>query len=175
MKMPAFTTNHGFSKPYESENYDINVQNNNWDKLDKIPYIVESGTTTAYRSNPNATTAQYKKVTWYYKKYSDGTLEAYATDLVTGLKCDDSQKQDGTWRSKFIRFYYPDLGQKVVFNRGCWISQADDKGSTVWVADVSSPGDGSENASYQSVRCVSTKGETESKDKNFYLSFRATY
>lgn len=173
--MPDFTTNHKFSKPYESENYDINIQNANWDKLDALPYIVEAGTATAYHSNVNATTAQYKKITWYYRKYSDHTLEAYAVAPITGLKCNDAQKQDGTWRSGFIRFYYPSLGQKIVFNRSCFVSQADDNATTVWAADVSKPGDGSDNASYESVRCVATVKENTAVDKNFYVGFKATW
>lgn len=173
--MPDFTTNHGFTKPYETDNYDISVQNDNWDKVDALPYIVEAGTTTAYRSNTNATTAQYKKITWYYKKFSDGTLEAFAVAPVDGLVCNDKQKGDGTWRSGYIRFYYPSLGQKVIFNRSAFVSQADDSATTVWVADVSAPGDGSDNASYESVRCIATVKETSAKDKNFYLSFRATW
>lgn len=176
--MPSFTTNHKFSKPYESENYDINVQNSNWDIVDKLPYIVEAGTATAYRSNINATTAQYKKITWYYRKFSDHTLEAYAVaDDITNWRCDDKQKQDGTWRSGYIRFYYPSLGQKTIFHRNAFISQADDNAQSVWVADVSAPGDGSNNASYESIRCLSTTQETiqNGTNKNVYVSFRATW
>lgn len=161
--------------PYESDALDVSILNSNFSKIDGFPYVVKSGTTTAYRSNANATTAQYKKVTWYYKKWSDGTLEAYAVEAVDGLKCNDKQKQDGTWRSPYIRFYYPSLGQKIVFHRSCFVSQADNDAMTVWAADVSAPGDGSDNASYESVRCVTTIQETTATDKNFYLSFRATW
>lgn len=176
--MPSFTTNHKFSKPYESENYDVNIQNSNWDIVDKLPYIVSAGTTTAYRSNVNASTAQYKKITWYYKKFSDHTLEAYAVAAdISGWACSDKQKQDGTWRSGYIRFYYPSLGQKTIFNRSAFVSQADNDAHSVWVADVSAPGDGSNNASYESIRIISTTQEAvkDAPDKNVYLSFRATW
>lgn len=165
----------GLSLPYESEAMDVAVLNSNFETIDGFPYIVESGQATAYMSNINASVAQYKQVTWYYKKFSDGTLEANAVAQVTGLKCDGDQKQDGTWRSGYIRFYYPSLGQQVVFHRNAFVSQADNTSATVWVADVSAPGDGSDNASYESVRCVATMRETTAVDKNFYLSFKATW
>lgn len=173
--MPSFTPNMGLTKQYEAENYDVNIVNANLDIIDSFPYIVESGVTTAYMSNANATTAQYKKIDWYYKKYSDGTLEAHTVAQITGLKCNDKQKQDGTWRSPYIRFYYPSLGQKTIFHRNAFVSQADDTSNTVWISDVSSPGDGSDNANYESVRCVATVQETTAIDKNFYLSFKATW
>lgn len=175
--MPDFTANHGFAKPYESDNYDVSVQNSNWDILDAVPYIVASGTSTAYHSNINASVAQWKKITWYWKKFSDGTLSAKAVAHITGLACTDKQNQDGTWRSGYVRFYYPALGQKVIFGRNAFVSQADNAANQVWVADVSAPGDGSDNASYESLRVISTVQETASKtaDKNFYLSFDATW
>lgn len=173
--MPSTTPNMKLTLPYESDYYDISVFNNNFTKIDSFPYVVESGKTTAYHSNANASVAQYKKITWYYKKWSDGTLEAYAVAHITGLKCNDKQKQDGTWRSPYIRFYYPSLGQKVIYHRNAFVSQADDDGYTVWTADVSAPGDGSDNANYESVRCVTTVQETTASDKNFYLSFKATW
>lgn len=175
--MPTITPNMGLSLPYESEALDVSVLNSNFEKIDGFPYVVESGQTTAYHSNINASTAQYKQITWYYKKWSDGTLEAYAVAHVTNLRCNDKQNQDGTWRSGYIRFYYPSLGQKVIYHRSAFVSQADDTSNQVWVADVSQPGDGSDNASYESVRCISTTQETVAtgSDKNFYLSFKATW
>lgn len=173
--MPNYTPNMGLAKPFESDNFDLELLNSNWDKIDSFPYVVESGQTTAYHSNTNASTAQYKKITWYYKKWSDHTLEAHAVAHITGLACNDKQNQDGTWRSGYIRFYYPSLGQKTIYHRNAFVSQADNNSHTAWVADVSSPGDGSDNASYESVRCVTTQKETNAHDKNFYLSFKATW
>lgn len=175
--MPAVTPNMGLTKPYESEYFDVNVLNDNFDKIDSFPYVVESGKTTAYHSNTNASVAQYKKIDWYYKKWSDGTLEAYAVAHISGLRCNDKQNQDGTWRSGYIRFYYPSLGQKVIFHRNCFVSQADNTSNQVWIADVSTPGDGSDNANYESVRCITTTQETAASvsDKNFYVSFKGTW
>lgn len=175
--MPTITPNMGLSLPYESEALDVSVLNSNFEKIDSFPYVVESGVTTAYHSNTNGAVAQYKKIDWYYKKWSDGTLEAYAVAHISGLACNDKQGQDGTWRSGFIRFYYPSLGQKIIFNRGAWVSQADNSGPAVWLGDVSAPGDGTDNASYQTVRCISMVQETiaGASDKNFYVSFKGTW
>ena len=175
--MPAYTPNMKLAKPYESDRWDVNVLNANFDIIDSFPYVVESGQTTAYHSNINCTVAQYKQITWYYKKWSDGTLEAYAVAHIPDLACNDKQGQDGTWRSGWIRFVYPALGQKVIFNRGAWLSQADNTDIETWIADTSAPGDGSENASYQTIRCISTIEEPQDKarDKNFYLSFKGTW
>lgn len=175
--MPTITPNMGLSLPYESEALDVSILNSNFEKIDGFPYVVESGVTAAYRSNTNATTAQFKKIDWYYKKWSDGTLEAYAVAPVEGLACNGEQGEDGTWMSGWIRFYYPALGQKIIFNRAAWLSQADNRDWNVWVADCSQPGDGSDNASYQTIRCVATAYEDVSyaSDKNFYLSFKGTW
>lgn len=175
--MPSITPNMGFTLPYESDKWNPEVYNENFRKIDAVPYVVESGVTSAYHSNINATIAQYKKIDWYYKKWSDGTLEAYAVAHISGLACNDKQNQDGTWRSGYIRFYYPSLGQQLIYNRGAFVSQADNVNTHVWVADVSQPGDGADNATYESVRCISTMQESiaNASDKNFYLSFKGTW
>lgn len=171
--MPASTPNMKLSLPYESEALDVSVLNANFTKIDSFPYIVESGETTAYMSNGNAEIAQYKKITWYYKKYSDGTLEAHTVAPVTGIPC--NMARGNLFVSKYLRFYYPSLGQKIIFNRNCFASNADSDSSCVWVQDVSQPGDGSDNVSYESVRLMSATKETTSADKNFYLSFKGTW
>lgn len=177
--MPAYTPNMKLAKPYESDNFDLELLNSNWDKIDSFPYVVESGRTTAYRSNIHASVAQYKKITWYYKKWSDGTLEAYAVANIEDWRCNGEQGDDGTWWSGYIRFNYPSLGQKTIFNRAAFVSQADNKSVACWVADVSSPGDGYDNASYESVRLVATANEDSiisgGSDKNIYLSFKGTW
>lgn len=173
--MPEYTANKKYALPYESEPVDINVINENFLKDDAFPFVLASGTVTANRMQPGSTTSVAEKLTWYYKKWSDGTLEAYAVAHVANLACNDSQKQDGTWRSKFLRFIYPSLGQKKIFNRSMCISGADLGSSGYWAEDVSSPGDGADNASYQTIRCVSTVKETTTKDKNIYVGFKGTW
>ena len=173
--MPEYTANKKYALPYESEPLDINVLNENFRTDDRLPYIVEAGTASANRYSPGSFSAVAEKIQWYYKKYSDHTLEAYAVAHVTAMICNDSQKQDGTWRSKFFRFAYPSLGQKIIFNRSVCISGADDSSSGYWAEDCSTPGDGKDNATYQTIRGVSTTKETTARDKNIYIGFKGTW
>lgn len=173
--MPEYTPNKNYALPYESEPVDIETLNENFRKDDAFPFVVASGTTTANRFSPGSTTSVAEKLTWYYKKWSDGTLEAYAVAHVTQMICNDMEKQDGTWRSKFFRFKYPDLGQKTIFHRSAMISGADDVSSGYWAEDVSAPGDGADNCTYQTIRAVSTIKETVARDKNIYVAFKGTW
>ena len=174
--MPNYTKNKKYATFQESEKVDVSLINGNFIIDDGFPYIVEAGKAVANRYSPNSTSSVAEKIDWYYKKYSDGTMEAYAVAHVTAMVCNDSEKEDGTWRSKFFRFQYPSsLGIKKVYHRSAWLSGADDGTSGYWLEDVSSPGDGQDNATYQTVRGVSTKKETKARDKNIYVGFKATW
>lgn len=174
--MPEITPNKGYTLPYESEAVDINVLNENFRKDDGFPYVTEAGTVVANRMLPGSTSNVAEKLTWYYKKWSHGIVEAYAVAHITAMICNKDQKEDGTWRSDFFRFNYPTFNSKLdhIFHRSAWISGADDNSSGYWLEDVSTPGDGKDDAQYQSVRGVSTKKETKARDKNVYVGFMAT-
>lgn len=172
--MPSTTPNMGLTLPYESDNYDISVFNENFTKIDELPYIVEAGTAKAYHSNGNATVANYRQVTWYYKKYSDGTLEAHTVTPWSSWPCNISTTS-GVWMSVFVRFHYPALGQKIIFHRSATVSQTDDTSVGMWASDVSCPGEGNDNLSYQSIRLLSLAKEETERYKNVYLSFKATW
>lgn len=172
----AYKESMGLAKPLESDYWDPKVYNENFDKIDSYPFVVQSGTTTAKRTAINGT-SETIAVTWYYKKWSDGTLEAYAVSHIDNWRCSDKQKQDGTWRSGYVRFRFPALGQSTIFHRSAYVSAADDGAVGYWVEDASNPKDGSDNANYSTVRIVSTSFEdtTNVTGKNVYLSFKGTW
>lgn len=174
--MPEITPNKKYTLPYETEAVDINVINENFRKDDGFPYVKEAGTAYANRYLPGSTSNVAEKLKWYYKIWSHGIVEAYAVAHVTAMICNDSQKQDGTWRSNYFRFNYPTFNKSLdtVFHRTAWISGADDGTSGYWLEDVSTPKEGNDDAAYQTVRGVSTKKETTARDKNIYVGFMAT-
>ena len=73
--MSTTTPNIGLTKPSKDENVDVDVFNDNFDKIDEKlgnKYIVESGTTDG----------------WHWEKWSDGTTKAKTTTgLQKGIAC----------------------------------------------------------------------------------------
>lgn len=173
--MPSTTEKLGLVKPYESDYWNINTFNENMDKLDALTHIIESGTATAYKYKINSTSTKDGTVTWYYKKYSDGTLEAQCSWKITNLRCTDKQGQDGTWRSGYVHVDYPSIGQKSIYykNAMCASSSGSSDSTQSWVMDTSAYG---ESASYQSIRLVATQKETGSSiEKVIYMEFKGTW
>lgn len=173
--MPTTTANLGLAKPLESENWDPNVYNNNFDKIDKLTHIVESGTTTSKRWTINGTSSNGGTITWHYKKYSDGSLEAQTMWKIANWLCNDSQGQDGTWRSGWIHVEYPTLGQKSIFykNAYCASSSTSSDSTQCWVMDSSDYG---EDATYQTIELVATREETNSAiEKVIYMEFKGMW
>lgn len=173
--MPATTTNLGLTKPYESEYWDIDKFNENMDKIDALTHCIASGTATSDKFAINSGSTKSGTVTWHYKKYSDGTLEAQCSWKVANWKCTDKQGEDGTWRSGYIHVNYPKLGQKAIYykNAMCASSSSSSDATQCWVMDCSSYG---ESATYQTIRLVSTKKETStSMEKVVYMEFKGTW
>lgn len=169
--MPDTTSKLKLTKPFESEYYDIGVMNDNMDKIDALTHITTSGTATATKYAVNSTTVKDGTVTWYYRKGDDGIIEAWAT-FQAPLQCNDSQKQDGTWRSGYLHINYPSLGQKKIINRNIYIGSGDNSAAASWAMDSSTYGS---DTGYQTFRAVSMVKETKKIMKNVYMSFVATY
>lgn len=89
--MSTTTTKLGLILPAESDPASIGDINDNMKAIDKLVHIVESGTVNAdvYGRNGSATTDTDTQtdVTWYYKKYDDGTFSAYCNYQTTDLFC----------------------------------------------------------------------------------------
>lgn len=173
--MPATTAKLGLIKPYESEYWDVDKFNENMDKIDNLTHIIASGTATSPKYKINSTTVKDGTVTWHYKKYSDGTLEAQCVWKITDMRCNDKEGQDGTWRSGYIHVNYPSLGQKSIYykNAMCASSSSSSDSAQNWVMDCSSYG---EDAGYQTIRLVSTRQETNTAmEKVIYMEFKGTW
>lgn len=168
--MPSTTSKLNLTLPYESEYYDISVQNGNFQKIDDLTHITKSGTATATRYAINSATVKDGTVTWYYQIFDDGIIQAWTT-FQTNALCNDSQKQDGTWRSGFLHINYPSLGQAKIINRAIFAGSGDSTAAQNWAADVSTYGS---STGYQSFRLISMVKETTKINKNIYMSFVAT-
>lgn len=173
--MPNTTANLGLKKPLENEYWDPNVYNDNFDTIDKLTHIIASGTITSDKYRINSSSVKDGTVTWHYKKFSDGTLEASCAILITDLRCNDNEGADGTWRSGWLCVGYPSLGQKSIYykNAMCASSSSSNDSIQCWVMDTSVYG---ESATYQSIRLVSTKKETDTAiEKVIYMEFKGMW
>lgn len=93
------TKNHGLNIWLENEPVNFEEINENFNKIDKFVVCTESGTITSYYSGGSDTVAK-----WYYKKYSDKTIEMSAKLEFTNLKCnggDSSPYYSGTSKLLF--------------------------------------------------------------------------
>lgn len=173
--MPNTTPNLGLKKPLENEYWDPNVYNENFDTIDRLTHVIESGTSNSDKSQINSTTVKNGTVTWHYKKYSDGTLEASCAFKITNLICNDNQGSDGTWRSGYININYPAIGQKSIFykNAMCASSSSSSDTAQCWVMDCSRYG---ESATAQTIRLLSTQKETNfTMEKVIYMEFKGMW
>lgn len=80
--MPKKTERLGLNTWLENDIVDFELMNENFRIIDEAPSIVEAGTTTSTYTDSSS-----KTTTWYYKKYSDGTVEMSAKLGYTGLLC----------------------------------------------------------------------------------------
>lgn len=77
------TTKLGLNIWLENEAVNFEEVNENFTKIDAIPFCVESGTKSASFTGG----ASGDVVVWYYKKYSDGTIELNAKLDYNDLRC----------------------------------------------------------------------------------------
>lgn len=85
--MPNQTSKMGFNTFLENDVVDWELINENFEKLDNMVLCTESGSKTAAYSGGTSGNA-----TWYYKKYSDGTIEMYTKIEFDSLKCGSGSK-----------------------------------------------------------------------------------
>ena len=169
--MPTTTPKLGLVKPYESDYYDVNTLNANMDTIDNLTHIVASGTATSTRSQVNAWDTNGGTVTWYWKKYSDGTLEAYARFIITNLRC-NAKQDDGTWYSGYIQVNYPDLGQDVIFHRSVSVGCVNAVGIMNWAIDTAKYGTVVDATAFT---LVSIAEEPSNIEKCIYVGFKGTW
>lgn len=81
------TTNVGFNVFLENDVVDFDEINYNFEKLDGMALCIESGTKTATYSGGISGNAN-----WYYRKYSDGTVDLFVKMDSESLKCNTGTK-----------------------------------------------------------------------------------
>ena len=98
--MPNQTKNLGLNTWLENEIVDFEQVNENFEKLDGMAMVIESGTKTAsYTGGVNGTAA------WRYKKYSDGTIEMSTKLEFTNIKCNGGEQ--APYYSGASNVYFP--------------------------------------------------------------------
>lgn len=82
--MPDKTKNLGLNTWLETDYLDVDELNYNFSKLDTLSLCIETGIKTASYTGGVAGSAE-----WYYKKYTDNTVEMSTKLYYTNLKCND--------------------------------------------------------------------------------------
>ena len=96
------SSNLGFNIFLETDAVDFEDLNENWRKLDAMTLCVESGIKTAAYDNGMASVAK-----WYYKKYSDGTLEMSAKLDFTSSNMQCNTGTAAPYTSGTSNVYFP--------------------------------------------------------------------
>ena len=98
--MPKLTPKLGLNTWLENEIVNFEEINANFERLDVMPMCVESGTKTASYSGTTSGTTP-----WYYRKYSDGTIDMFTCVSYTDLIC--SKGSSAPYYSEDSKVYLP--------------------------------------------------------------------
>ena len=120
--MPISTSHLNLNTWLESEVVDFEEINDNFKKIDALVSCTESGKKTA-----NYTGGSDSVATWYYKKYTDKSIEMWAKLNFTNLKCDGGTKSP--YYSVDSKVFFPfvlsdviDVQMHLASNTIGWIS-----------------------------------------------------
>lgn len=126
--MPNQTSKMGFNTFLENDVVDWELINANFEKLDGMVLCVESGSKTAAYSGGSSGNA-----TWYYNKYSDGTIELYTKIEFDSLKCNGGSS--APYHSTSSKAMFPltltsvtDVQMHMASNTVGWISDITGRG-----------------------------------------------
>ena len=126
--MPDLSANMEFNLFLENDVVDWEKINENFEKLDKLVQCTESGTKSA-----SYTGASSGNASWYYKKFSDGSIEMYTKLELDNVKC--SSGASSPYQSGTISVNFP---FKLVSVNDVHMNMAS---STVgWVSDITGKG-----------------------------------
>ena len=165
--MGTKTSKLGMTKPSESDFASINTLNANFDILDALVHIKSSGTATSTVYGYETSTSPIGNVTWYYKKYDDGTFAAYTkysnTELITknawGTK-------GGVYVSDSIEISTPNIGISAIHN--CQINVAGNVFN--WPMNIT----GQTILEKIGMRVASIYQETEKTNKQIFIKMEGT-
>ena len=128
--MASQTANAQFNVFLENDPVDYELVNANFEKLDKMALAIESGSKTASYSGVTTGNA-----TWYYKKYTDGTVELYTKIGFDTMKCSGGSK--APYNSDTTKLYFPitltaidDVQMHLASNTVGWVNDITGKGVT---------------------------------------------
>ena len=165
----------GLVKPTEDEYFDIVGDfNANWDTIDGLTHIMESGKASSSFYSPNTAASPTGTATWRYKKFSDGTFEMFGSFTVNNATC-GTAAADGSYRASNIKIKYPSIGQDEILYRNQTVrdgTDADDGSVYNTVVDVSTVAD---SLTYSSIRLFSTVKETKARAKNIYIEVKGLW
>lgn len=121
------TENLGLNTWLESDIVNFEEVNENFEKLDTMTMIFETGTKSSYYSGGSSTTAN-----WRYKKYSDGMIEMSTKLEFTNLKSDGGMVVP--YYSGDVQVYFPfqleelyDVQMHMSSSTVGWVSDATDR------------------------------------------------
>lgn len=108
----------------ENEPVDFEEINDNFEKIDKLPFVIESGSKIgSYTGGSNSSNI------WRYKKYSDGTIEMSTKLEYNNLKCNNGT--EAPYYSSDSKVTFP-FALKEVYNVQMHLAS-----NTIgWVADI---------------------------------------
>lgn len=173
--MAEETSKLGLRKPTEDEYFDIVGDfNANWDKIDALTHIVDSGKKTSDFNEPGKSTVG-GTVTWYYKKFDDGTFEMFGNLTVNNWKCENPASSN-MYRTTYMKIKYPQIGQTEILYRNQSIRDGTDTDADNslfnYIIDVSTVAD---SLTYSTVRAYCNAKETAARAKNVYIEVKGLW
>lgn len=154
--MPNKTTKLGLNTFLESEVLNYEDVNYNFEKIDEYPICIESGKKSSTYSG-----AVSGNATWYYRKYSDGTIDLYTNIETTGLKC--SSGASAPYHSNTTKILIP-ISLSTIY--GTELSLTSEY--LGWVADIT----GKNVNDYITFQVVGLKVESNNTYKRVYIHIK---
>ena len=140
----------------ESEPVNFEEMNANFEKIDSLPFCIESGTKVGTYTGGITSTN-----TWRYKKYSDGSIEMFTKLEFDNLKCNGGSQAP----------YYSD-SSKVVFPfalKGVYDIQMHLASNTIgWVSDIT----GKSVIDHVLFRVAAVYKETDLEHKQIFINVK---
>lgn len=150
------TPNLGLNTWLETDYFDVNEINENFIKLDALSICKETGIATAsYTGGVSASTE------WYYKKYTDNTVEMSTRLYYTNLKCNGGDAAPYYSSSSTISFPFQ-------FTKIYDVQMHLSSDTTGWISDIT----GETVIDNITFRLMNMKKETEEKYKQIFVSVK---
>ena len=157
--MPNQTSKLSLNTFLENEAVDFELINDNFEKIDSLVLCMESGEKTATYSG-----AVSGNATWYYRKYSDGTMDLYTRLDIDSVKCSSGSKFP--YYSGDIKLLFP-VELTSVLEKQFQLSSK----TIGWVQDVTDKS----NKDYVLFRIISTAVESTYIFKQIFINIKGRW